>query len=178
MASSAASRSWTKRWQTHAACPWPGTADTVSAPKGSLRTGPGPGRCLSCPARDGRLLRQCGALSANGGWCQRGNEPVTRFQSLVQFREQRSRSSSPGAAVPEQQSRSSSPGANPQENMPIDQLYLVLHKEHFHRKLALQADLRAASADGRSLSATGPAATQRKCLTTAAGVPIIPFLHC
>ena len=111
MASSAASRSWTKRWQTHAACPWPGTADTVSAPKGSLRTGPGPGRCLSCPARDGRLLRQCGALSANGGWCQRGNEPVTRFQSLVQFREQRSRSSSPGAAVPEQQSRSSSPGA-------------------------------------------------------------------
>ena len=101
MASSAASRSWTKRWQTHAACPWPGTADTVSAPKGSLRTGPGPGRCLSCPARDGRLLRQCGALSANGGWCQRGNEPVTRFQSLVQFREQRSRSSSPGAAVPE-----------------------------------------------------------------------------
>ena len=164
MASSAASRSWTKRWQTHAACPWPGTADTVSAPKGSLRTGPGPGRCLSCPARDGRLLRQCGALSANGGWCQRGNEPVTRFQSLVQFREQ--------------QSRSSSPGANPQENMPIDQLYLVLHKGHFHRKLALQADLRAASADGRSLSATGPAATQRKCLTTAAGVPIIPFLRC
>ena len=111
MASSAASRSWTKRWQTHAACPWLGTADTVSAPKGSLRTGPGPGRCLSCLARDGRLLRQCGALSANGGWCQRGNEPVTRFQSLVQFREQRSRSSSPGAAVPEQQSRSSSPGA-------------------------------------------------------------------
>ena len=137
---------------------------TFSAPKGSLRTGPGPGRCLSCPARDGRLLRQCGALSANGGWCQRGNEPVTRFQSLVQF--------------PEQQSRSSSPGANPQENMPIDELYLVLHKEHFHRKLALQADLRAASADGRSLSATEPAATQRKCLTTAAGVPIIPFLRC